>query len=122
MENIELWLRGPCLISIGRLPASALRETEHMHVPAHGEAVDLTFVSVDDVGELVPDLAGKADGIHDGPPLGTGGDVRDPVDVADHGGGEVILGGARGEDDLGNPVAAGLVLVLVDQRREDCRV
>ena len=82
-----------------------------MHVPALGEAVDLTFVGVDDVGELVP--AGEADGFHDGPPPGTGGDVRDHVDVADRGGGEVILGGARGEDDLGNPAA------LVDERRED---
>ena len=82
-----------------------------MDVPALGEAVDLTFVGVDDVGELVP--AGEADGFHDGPPPGTGGDVRDPVDVADCRGGEVVLGGARGEDDLGNPAA------LVDQRRED---
>jgi len=90
-----------------------------MHVPALGEAVDLTFVSVDEVGELVPDLAGEADGVHDGPPLGTGGDVRDPVDVADCRRGEVVVGGAWGEDDLGNRVAAALVLVLVDQRRED---
>jgi hypothetical protein len=82
-----------------------------MHVPALGEAIDLTFVGVYDVGELVP--AGEADGVHDGPPPGTGGDVCDPVDIADCRGGEIILGGARGEDDLGNPAA------LIDQRREE---
>ena len=90
----------------------ALRETEHIHVAALGEAVDLTtFVGVDDVDEMVP--AGEAVEVHDGPPPGTGGDVRDTVIFAYRRGGEVVLGGVRGEDDLGNPAA------VVDQRREE---
>lgn len=82
-----------------------------MHVSAPREAVDLTFVVVDDVGELV--AGDEADGVEDGPPPGARGDVGDPVDVADGGGGVVVLGGAGREHDLGDPPA------LVDQGRED---
>jgi hypothetical protein len=79
-----------------------------MHVPAPCEAVDLTFVGVDDVGELVP--ARDADEIHDGPSPSTNSDVGDPVDVVDGHHSEILLGGVRGEDELGHPPA------LIDQR------
>nr|CAB3487357.1 unnamed protein product [Digitaria exilis] len=111
LEHRELGLRGARLFGVGWLAAVALGEADQVDVAALGEAVDLTFVCVDDVGELVP--AGEADGVEDGPPPCPGGDIGDPVDVADGGGGEVVFGGCRGEDDLGDPAA------LVDQGRED---
>ena len=82
-----------------------------MDVPIAGEAEDPTFFMVDDVGELIS--AGEADGIEDGPPPGPCGDVGEPVDVADGGGGEIVRGGVGREDELGDPPA------LVDQRRKD---
>lgn len=82
-----------------------------MDVPVASEAVDPTFFVVDDVGELIS--GGEADGVEDGPPPGPGGDVCEPVDVADGGGGEVVPGGVGREDELGDPPA------LVDQRREE---
>nr|CAB3484829.1 unnamed protein product [Digitaria exilis] len=73
LEHRELGLRGGRLVGVGRLAAVALGEAEQVDVAALGEAVDLTFVCVDDVGELV--AAGEADGVEDGPPPGPGGDM-----------------------------------------------
>jgi hypothetical protein len=81
-----------------------------MHIPPC-EAVDLTFVGVDNASELVP--TSEAKGVHDGALLGAGSDIGDPVDVTDGRGGEVLLGRVGGEDDLGDPRA------LIDQRQED---
>ena len=81
-----------------------------MDISIAGEAVDPTFFMVDDIGELIS--AGEANGIEDGPPPGPRGDVGEPVDVADGGGGEVVPGGVGREDELGDPAA------LVDQRRQ----
>jgi len=66
---------------------------------------------IDDVGELIS--AGEADGIEDGPPPGSGGDVGQPVDVADGGSGEVVPGRVGRKDELGDPPA------LVDQRWQE---
>lgn len=78
-----------------------------MDVSIACEAVDSVFlIMVDDVSELVS--TGEADGVEDCPPLGPGGDIGEPVEVADGDGREVVAGGAAREDELGlgHPPAA----------------
>ena len=65
---------------------------------------------VGNIGKPISSLEG--DWIEDGPPLGPGCDIGEPVAVADGGGGEVVSGGVGRKDDLGDPPAP------VGQRRQ----
>ena len=80
-----------------------LRQAEHVDISTPGEVVYRTFAIEEDVGELISCV--KADGIKDGPLLVTCHNVTKPIDPTNGGGGEVVLGGARCEEDLGDEPA-----------------